>query len=477
MRRRALDLSPDVRARVLSTLGDTVLEHLDGDDGAVTPAMTTDEVRERIGRLDFDAPLAPDDAMEQVTALLRDGIVHTGHPRYFGLFNPRPAFMGIAGDLLTALFNPQLAATSHAPAAVELERHVVATFARWLGLPERTEGSFTSGGAEANHTAVLVALQRMVPGVASGGLRAASGQPVLYASADSHLAWLKIAHATGLGRDAVRLIGVDESSRMEVGALRDAIRADRAAGRLPFLVVGTFGTTSSGTIDPLDELAALCAAERLHLHVDAAWGGAICVSDRLRPLLAGCERADTVTLDAHKWLSAPMGAGMLLSADPAALAETFAVTTGYMPDPTEAAPDPYSTTMQWSRRAIGVKVALTLLTAGRSGHATIVEQDCDLGDRLRSRLCSDGWEIVNDTPLPVVCFVDPDHDDAHHQRIADEIVRSGRAWLSTVPVGGRRALRACVISHATTQQDVDAFADELQRFRSRDDRRCTSKRP
>ncbi|MEO3765039.1 pyridoxal-dependent decarboxylase [Streptomyces sp. B5E4] len=133
--------------------------------------------------------------------------------------------------------------------------------------------------------------------------------PVLYASAESRLAWLKIAHTTGLGRRAVRLVPVDAAGRPDAARMRELHDADIAAGRLPFLLVGTAGTTGGGTVDPLPRPADLAAGRSLHFHVDAAWASAVALSDRLRPLLAGVERADRVTVDPHKWLSAPMGAG------------------------------------------------------------------------------------------------------------------------------------------------------------------------
>jgi aromatic-L-amino-acid/L-tryptophan decarboxylase len=317
--------------------------------------------------------------------------------------------MSVVGDTLAAAMNPQLAAWSHAPAANEIEQTLLRFLGTRLGYaPTDVAGSFTSGGAEANLTAVLLALTREWPAYGERGLGALDADPVLYASTESHLAWLKIAHATGLGRDAVRLVPVDSRLRLDVDAVREAVTADRAAGRAPFLVVGTAGTTGAGAVDPLPALADLAEDEGLHLHVDAAWAGSAALSDRLAPLLTGVARADSVTLDAHKWLSVPMGAGTFLCRDAAALTDTFRVSTSYMPPDVDGAVDPYVTSMQWSRRFTGFKLWLSLVTAGRHGYARQLERDVALGDLLRERLTADGWALANDTALPVVCVADPE---------------------------------------------------------------------
>ncbi|GAA2628791.1 pyridoxal-dependent decarboxylase [Actinomadura fulvescens] len=420
-------------------------------------------LRSAVGSYDFDEPAEPGVVIDEVVALLRESTVHTTHPRYFGLFNPTPTLLGVVGETLAAAFNPQLAAWSHAPAAVEIEAHLLRFLGGRMGYPPgEVAGSFTSGGAEANLTAVLLALTRMWPEYGTEGLRALPGRPVLYASSESHLAWLKIAHATGIGRDAVRLVPVDAGLRMDIERLRVRLETDRDAGDEPFMVVGTAGTTGAGVIDPLPELADLCAEFGVRFHVDAAYGGVAALSDRLRNELAGIERAHSITVDAHKWLSVPMGAGALLCTDREGLAETFRVSTSYMPADIPDTVDPYTSSQQWSRRFTGLKLFLSLAVAGRSGYAEQVERDVDLAGILRRRLTDSDWLIANDTPLPVVCFADPaagalpsGESWEHHSALAQSVVRSGRAWISPVRLNGRAALRACVISHRTTSADVD----------------------
>ena len=187
--------------------------------------------------------------------------------------------MGIAADALVAAFNPQLAAWSHSPFAIEVEQHLIRALGGQFGYdPESTDGAFASGGMEANHTAVLTALAHHFPEYAERGTRALTAQPTLYVSSEAHHSFLKAARMCGIGMDAVRLVQVGTDLRMDTAGLTSAIASDRQQGFLPFLIIGTAGTTNAGSIDPLDELADVAAHEHLWYHVDAAWGGAAVIA-------------------------------------------------------------------------------------------------------------------------------------------------------------------------------------------------------
>jgi Pyridoxal-dependent decarboxylase conserved domain len=283
-----------------------------------------DEVRAFVERLDFDTPLEPADALRFAAEGLSRYSVNFHSPRYFGLFEPAPATMGIVAEALIAAYNPQLAAWLASPFAIEAERRVLRAFGSRFGLPdEGTDGTFTSGGAEANHTAVLTALGQSFPELAERGLRRLSAQPVFYVSEEGHPSLLKAARVTGLGATAVRRIPVDERLCLDVEQLRAAIAQDRSAGLAPFMVVATAGTTSAGAIDPLSAVADVAADAQLWLHVDAAWGGGAALVPELRGVLAGIERADSITFDPHKLLSVPIGAGVYLTRHPDVLHAAF----------------------------------------------------------------------------------------------------------------------------------------------------------
>jgi glutamate/tyrosine decarboxylase-like PLP-dependent enzyme len=444
-------------------------------DARVAPELDAGAIggiREALAQFDFERPVAPGEALDFAVDGLWRWQVHTPHPRYFGLFNPATTPMGIAADALVAAFNPQLAAWSHSPLAAEVEQHLVRAFAARFGFdPARTEGTFTSGGAEANHTALVTALNRAFPEIGRRGLLALRSQPILYVSPEAHHSFLKAARLSGLGTEAVREVRVDSSLRMIPEELRTRIREDREAGLSPFLVVATLGSTSAGVVDPVAELAQVADEEGVWLHADAAWGGAVALAPELKTVIEGISRASSITFDAHKWLSVPMGAGLYLTRHAGILERTFRVSARYMPR--EAASlgvaDPYAHSMQWSRRFIGLKVFLSLAVAGWEGYAAAIRHQTAMGDLLRQRLGETGWVVVNDTPLPVICFVDAEREGrsaAFLEGVAQEVVGSGEAWISTVVLGEvGPALRACITNYRTGPQDVEALVASLDRAR------------
>jgi glutamate/tyrosine decarboxylase-like PLP-dependent enzyme len=320
---------------------------------------------------------------------------------------------------------------------------------------------------EANHTAVLAALTNKFPDFATKGLRALHAQPVFYVSSESHHSFLKAARLCGLGMDSVRHVEVDGRLQMIPGSLENAISQDRVNNLAPFLVVATAGTTNAGVVDPLGALADVAGRHNVWYHVDAAWGGGAAFVPELQALLKGIERADSITFDAHKWLSVPMGAGLFLTRDTTILDRTFRVATSYMPKDAAGLDivDPHMHSMQWSRRFIGLKVFLSLLTAGWSGYAEAIRHQTEMGALLRGGLAKAGWEISNETPLPVVCFARSNATAEEHQDIVSKVVRSGRAWISTTVLGGKRTvLRACITNYRTQESDVTALIDLLSKY-------------
>jgi aromatic-L-amino-acid/L-tryptophan decarboxylase len=430
----------------------------------VTPDAGAAEIRAHLReRYTFDTGAPAEALFDDTTRMLREWMVHVTHPRYFGLFNPSVTLPSVVGDALAALYNPQLAAWSHAPGPNEIERHVLSFLSTLIGFdPARTHANFASGGAEANHSAAIVALTRRFPSYVETGI--GSARPVIYVSSESHHSFVKAAMVSGIGADAVRTLAVDASLRLDSAALAEAVAADRAAGRVPFMVVATAGTTSSGTIDPLSAIADVCAREDLWLHADAAWGGSFLFVPELADAFAGISRADSVTWDAHKAMSVPMGAGMFFCRHPDSVMKAFTVRAAYMPGAENDTVDPYSSTLQWSRRSIGMKVFFSLASSGRDGYAEMLRHQLRMGDSLRRRLLERGWAIVNDTPLPIVCFTRPDlrDDRARHAALAADVQKRGRVWISsTILAGSHPALRACITSFETREEDLDVLVDEV----------------
>lgn len=461
-------LDPEARAAVWRNAVAAIEDYMEEvPRRPVSRVFAPRELEAFLARIDFERPLDPGEAVRYVVTGFDRFHAHNAHPRYFGLFLPASSTMGMVGDLLAAAWNPVLAAWRLSPFAVAVEQRLISEVAARFGYDGRSsEGCFTSGGSEANHTAVLVALLRAFPAVATEGLRAVDRQPVLYVSAEGHHSILKAARLTGLGEAAVRRVAVDGHLRIDLDRLVDSIRADRASGRAPFMLVATAGSTSAGVMDPLGDLAAVAEEERLWLHVDAAWGGAGVLVPALRGLFAGIERSDSLTFDPHKWLSVPMGAGLFVTRHAGVLEPTFTVDEPYMTrtDGDGARPDFYRRSMIWARRFTGLKLFLTLAVAGWKGYEEVVRHQIALGDHLRRRLVDAGFVVVNHTPLPVVCFVDGrDPVGANPEAIAAGVVASGRAWISTTRLGdsGRLVLRAAMTNFRTTTGDVDALVETL----------------
>lgn len=437
---------------------------------SVAPSWHAPEIRRYLeAAFTFEHPRQAGELVSAVAALLKDGTVHVTHPRYFGLFIPSVRRISVVAEALAAHFNPQLAAWSHAPAANEIERHTLAFLLEKLGLDvAHGGGCFTSGGMEANLTALLTALSHAFPTLRESGLVGLQARPRFYVSAEAHHSFEKAATVTGLGVASLVRIPVDDSLRMNVSALQRAIARDRAAGAVPFLVVGTAGTTGAGAIDPLARLAALAEKQGLWFHVDAAWGGFARLSPRHRDHLDGIQLADSVTWDAHKGLAVPLGAGMFLCRDRAAMTRTFALATGYMPAATTGLPEPYASSLQWSRRFIGLSVFMALAELGEHGLATQIEHQFRMGAWLRRELQARGWDVVNSTPLPVVCFTRPGlprTEFALDRRLAQLLAR-GKVWISRVSVPRKGwVLRVCITSFLTDESDLKILLDELDALR------------
>lgn len=419
-------------------------------------------LRQRLEQFDFDSPMDPSSALALVGESMRSMQTHVTHRRYFGLFNPAPTSVGILGEALTAAFNPNVAAWSHSPFAVAAEEHVVRAIGSRFG-PAFQFGTFTSGGGEANLTAVLCALTAKFPAYSNVGLRGLPREPVAYASAAAHHSLVKAARTAGLGADALRIVPCDASLGMDVHQLESVIAKDRAEGREPFMIVATAGATATGIVERMADIAAIAERNRLWLHVDAAWGGLAAFVPELATEINGAGSADSITFDPHKALSVPMGAGLFLTRHAHILGETFSVVENYMPPKTDEGErlDPYVHSLQWSRRFAGLKVLLSLAVAGWSGYADALRHQVEMGRLLRRELKASGFDVVNDTPLPLACFT---RNDARFDAdaIAEAVVQRARVWISPTRLpDGRSVLRAAITNYLTEPDDVRTLVAEV----------------
>jgi glutamate/tyrosine decarboxylase-like PLP-dependent enzyme len=394
--------------------------------------------------------------------MLRTWQVQVTHPRYFGLFNPSVTLASVVADTLVAMYNSQLANWRTSPAANEIERYTLGWLAEKFGLPRNSIATFTSGGTEANVSAVVVALTRAFPDYGEHGLRHLNATPSIYLTAEAHNGYNKIAHLTGLGRRALRVIATDNDLKMDLNELQRHVAEDRNNGFLPFMVIGTAGTTAAGIIDPLAEMGQFCREEGLWFHVDAAWGGSAVLAPSLKHYVDGIGEADSITCDAHKWLSVTMGCGMFFCRYPDTVAEAFRADISYMPGK-KVGPvfDPYTNSAQWSRRFIGLKLFMTLAQLGEGGYAEMIEHQTRMGNVLRDALRASGWSILNTTPLPLVCFT---REGLVPSEFLAALHKRQIAWMSEARVGNIPVVRACITSFRTTERDIHWVVSEMNRL-------------
>lgn len=465
------DLTPRERREALDYLIKVTEKYYSGNYlTRVSPPLDIAEIRASVESADFNQPQSVAYSVNKITEALEKYIVHLGDPMYYGLFNPRPNFPSILADFIAAVYNPQLAAWSHSPWASEVENYLVKLFGEKIGFDQnQIDGVFATGGAEANITAVQCALNHSFPAYGETGSLSFKNRPVIYCSAEAHHSVIRAAKVSGLGRESVRMIPVNDSLGMDVVALEEKIKSDISEGHAPFMIVGTAGTTGTGAIDNLEVIAQTAGKYNLWFHTDSAWGGAALLVPEMKPLLKGIEKSDSVTLDVHKWLSVTMSASMFITRHREILGKTFRITTEYMPK--EAGrlevTDPFSHSIQWSRRFIGLKLYISLMVFGWKGYEAIIKSMTESGAKLKEILLLNNWDILNNTPLPLACFTDQTlkNDPAFIPWLCNEVVSSGDAWVSVYPVKGINSIRACITNYNTTESHLQELVNILNKFR------------
>jgi glutamate/tyrosine decarboxylase-like PLP-dependent enzyme len=426
--------------------------------GPVTPSIDLQKFRAELEEFDFESPRPLEEALSWSIERMEHGIVQMSNPRYFGLFNPGANFPAQCADQVVALFNPQLASSASSPVPVALENHLIKVIAQRAGLKDAA-GHFATGGSEANYTALLCALTAAHADFSRDGVRAFGAPVAFYTSRDCHIAWLKIAHQAGVGRAALRLVDTDGTGRMDSNALSRSIAADRASGIVPVMVVATAGTTGAGMVDPLHACADIAQRERVWFHVDAAWGGAALASNRLRGLLAGIERADSLIIDAHKWLATTMGCAIFITRQGHVLSEAFHASTSFMPSSLSSV-DPYLNSVQWSRRFLGLRLFMALAAAGWQGLGAHVERGVEVVHQIKERLVMRGWTVANDSSLAVLDAIPPP-ELGDVRALVRRVVASGRAWVAPLLFEGRDVVRICATNGETSAADIDALVAVL----------------
>src|SRR3954463_5144914 len=436
-----LTLPPEDLRRFGHRVVDLVVDHLAGlrDE----PPMRTGD-RAGLEALLREPP--PEDAgdLHDALDLLATGVLpemqHSDHPRYFARV-PSPS-NGVAalGDALAAGFNVFATSWSGGSGPTVLELVVVDWLRELCGLPEGTEGVLLSGGSVSALTALATA-------------RTETGGDVAYLSDQTHASNARALRILGVPH--IRVLPSDGAFRLPGATVRAAIAEDRAAGRAPFCVIATAGTTNTGAVDPLDELAAVCRDEALWFHVDGAYGAPAALTPRGRALLDGLQEADSLCLDPHKWLFQPVEAGCLLVRRPGALARTFAMAPEYLRDVAGGEVNLRDRGPQLSRGTRAIKLWLTVKAFGVGALRDGIARGIALAERAQAALeATPGWEIVTPAQLGVVTFA-RSGGDAVNAALAERAVADGYAAPSSTVLRGRTVLRLCTIHPRTTDAEID----------------------
>ncbi len=414
-----------------------------------------------------EPPEAGQPAAEVVERAAREILPLTSrldHPRFFGFIPSSATWPGVVADFMAAGYNINQCTWLVASGPSQLELVVIDWFRRWIGYPKGAGGLFTSGGSAASVDAFVAA-------------REAAGHPeraTAYMSDQSHSVLVRAAMIVGVRRECIRKIPSDAHFRMDIDALSRAVAADRAAGLSPIVVAANAGAPNTGAIDRLEDLADFCEAEGIWLHVDAAYGGFAVVTERGKRLLGGMERADSVGLDAHKWLFQPYEAGCLMVKDESTLTNAFAVGADILQDTVWGANHPNFSNLglQLSRSVRALKVWMSIRTFGMAAFRRAIARGMELAAQAEAYIRESAvLEAMNVVTLGIVCFrVNPANDGLDEEALdkVNRIVLARMFWddpafMSSTLLHGTFALRMCIINHTTSWDDVRETLEAVER--------------
>jgi aromatic-L-amino-acid/L-tryptophan decarboxylase len=424
-------------------------------------------------------PAHPPQHGESLEAILADvdrvvvpGLTHWNHPAFMAYFGITGSPPGILGETIAAALNVNAMLWRTSPAATELEQVTLRWAAELLGLPVGWFGQITDTASSSTLWALAGAREAAGLDVRTRGMAGRADLPPLrvYTSEEAHSSVEKACITLGLGQEGLVKVATDAEYRMRVDALREAIAVDVAAGRRPIAAVATVGTTSSTSIDPVPAVADVCAEHGMWLHVDAAYGGAAAVVPELRGVVDGCDRADSLVVNPHKWLLTPIDCSLLYTSRPEVLRAAFSVVPEYLRSSEDDVVNLMDYGVALGRRFRALKLWMVLRAYGADGLAAVVRGHVELAHRLEAAIRAErDWELLAPVPFSTVCFRhhpagvgDEAELRAHNEAIVERVNSTGRAFISHTQLKGRYALRVAIGNAATTAEHVDRVWDLLR---------------
>jgi aromatic-L-amino-acid/L-tryptophan decarboxylase len=470
-----LEMAPEAFRRAGHALVDRVAEFLgwiQDRSNPVTRGESPQQIRDLLG--DPSLPQTgtpPEQLIADSAALMFEHSLFNGHPRFWGYVTAPPAPIGVLGDMLASAVNPNVGAFPLSPVATEIEKQVVRWIAEMIGYTPSCGGLLVSGGNMANFVGFLAARKAKIPWDArtEGLAVAGKGRLRVYCSEETHTWIQKAADLFGLGHDAIGYIPVDNRQRMDVAALRRRIVDDRAKGEVPLLVIGTAGTVGTGAVDPLAEIASVCRENNLWFHVDGAYGGFAAMLPEASADLKALSAADSVAVDPHKWLYAPLEVGCALVKERQALLDTFMYRPAYYRFDGHDAEDLtnfHELGMQNSRGFRALKVWLAIRHVGKEGYVRMLRDDCRLTGELFASLAEYpelqpltlGLSIATFRYVPRDLAGDAERNMEYLNQLNAELLtrlqNTGAVYPSNAIVQGTFAIRVCIVNFRTTREDI-----------------------
>jgi len=418
-------------------------------------ANRSDETAAKVGSLaDLTAKLGgpvPQSASDPAAAMafLEESVLaymqHGDHPRYFARVPGPSSYAGILGDWLATGYNAIASSWAGGSGTAVLELVVLDWIRELLGLPQGTSGILASGGSMANFTAFAACF-------------AVKGRGVVYLNDQTHASLKRNITALGIPPEDMRVLKTGADLKFDMGMLAEAIVADRKSGKTPVLVIANGGTTNTGTADPLNAVADLCAAHGLWMHVDGAYGAPAALTPKGKAHLAGMERSHSLVLDPHKWLFQPYDCGVVLVREAGALEKAFAMYPEYLKDVMgrQGEIDLFNRSLELTRRARALKIWLMFKTHGAERIVAAIARGIALAEFAEAEILRHGdtWELVTPAQIGVVTFAFRGAGEKTHAAMVDAITASGYATLTSTVIGGRNVLRLCILNPLTTEADI-----------------------
>jgi glutamate/tyrosine decarboxylase-like PLP-dependent enzyme len=462
---KSLEISPDEFRHLAEKATELAADYLHNLDSRPTFPSTTGSESERLFRTPLDEKGLGTEALTGIHDVIKHSRVQNG--RFFGYVLGSGEPVAAVADLLASVLNQNVTAWRSGPAAATLERTVVDWLAHGIGCGG-FRGSLTGGGSPANLMALAMAREAKIPANEAG--IGATPQGVVYASEEVHMSIPKSIAVLGIGRKNLRLIPTDDNFRLIASELEQAVQRDKAAGKIPIAVVATAGTVNTGAIDPLPEIAAIARHHDLWMHVDGAYGALAAIAAPGK--FTGLNLADSLSLDPHKWLYQPLDCGCLLYRDGKAAQVAFGHTGDYAKTLTD---DPvegfafFEESLELSRRFRALRLWLSLRYHGLHVFRSAIQKDLDLAQRLATAIAKHSdLELLSPVELSAVCFrckgsatLSEEDLNRCNAAILKRVLQRGHVYLSNATLRGRFALRACIVNHRATENDVDSVIPEV----------------